>query len=641
MPVILGLALLTSLGGVWMMFNILAANALRPTEAVLLGLFAVSFCWISIAFWTATAGFLLTVLRRDPLTLRRLKPTRLNASSITTRTAVVMPVYNEETQRTVAGFEATLRSLLAAGQAANFDFYMLSDTTAPEIAQAELAAWQQLLERLGPEAERVFYRRRTENSAGKVGNIADFCTRWGRKYEHMIVLDADSVMSAECILQLVSAMQANPRAGLIQTVPIPVRQSTFFGRFVQFAAALHSPMLATGLSFWQTHTANYWGHNAIVRIGAFIDCCGLPSLPGRKPFGGEILSHDFVEAALLRRAGWEAYLLTGIGGSYEEVPANIIDFAKRDRRWVQGNIQHLGLLGIAGLHPVSRLHFLFGAVAYMTSLVWVAMLGLSTADAILRASTGEIYFSAMHQLFPDWPVVRTELIVALISITITMLLLPKVMAIAIAILHRRTQFGGAWAIIKGGFSEMLFAILIAPIMMAFHATFVASVWAGFSVNWETQERAGRLISWRDATARTWHTALAALACGSLAFYYTPLIFWWLTPVLFGLVLAAPITRWSSSPDLGRYLRGRGIFMCPSEACTDPLLTQLQALLDVQRTTAEVAPGYSPKLPAEVRCVMTPQDLGRKHRSDDLSADTTQPVNTVPGHHRSLRHQGAP
>ena len=141
---------------------------------------------------------------------------------------------------------------------------------------------------------------------------------------------------------MVRAMQANPRTGLIQTIPIPVRQTTFFGRFVQFAAVLYSPMLATGLAFWQTDAANYWGHNAIIRMRAFIDHCGLPTLPGKAPFGGDILSHDFVEAALLRRAGWDVFLLADLEGSYEEVPCNIIDYAKGDRRWVQGNIQHLG-----------------------------------------------------------------------------------------------------------------------------------------------------------------------------------------------------------------------------------------------------------------------------------------------------------
>jgi membrane glycosyltransferase len=444
----------------------------------------------------------------------------------------------------------------------------------------------------------------------------------------MIILDADSVMSGECLLQMVRAMQANPRVGLIQTVPIPVRQTTFFGRFVQFAAALHSPMLATGLSFWQSNAANYWGHNAIVRVGAFIDCCGLPALPGKAPFGGEILSHDFVEAALMRRAGWNAFLLADLAGSYEEVPCNLIDFAKRDRRWVQGNIQHLGLLGIAGLHPISRLHFLFGAIAYMASLVWFAMLLLGTVDAVVRATHANVYFPEMHQLFPDWPIVRSELIVVLISLTIAMLLLPKVLGIAIAIIQRRAEFGGLWAITKGSLAEILFAIVIAPVMMAFHAFFVVSVWLGFGVNWEAQEREGRLISWREAFARTWRTALTALAWGALTFHYTPVIFWWLTPILIGLVLAAPIARYSSSPRLGRCMRRYGVFLCPSEVRQDPVLRCLQELVAIE-TIQPASPASPPALPPEAWCDMPLQDFSNRPASSDLG---NEPVRRRPARH---------
>jgi len=273
----------------------------------------------------------------------------------------------------------------------------LSDTTKLDIAQRERNQWKQFTDRIGDLSKQTFYRRREKNLHRKVGNIAEFLQRWGKNYDHMIVLDADSVMSGTCLLRMVRTMQANPRAGLIQTVPIPVRQTTFFGRFVQFAAVLYSPMLATGIAFWQTGAANYWGHNAIIRVQAFLDHCGLPTLPGKAPFGGDILSHDFVEAAMLRRAGWDVFLLADLEGSYEEVPCNIIDYATRDRRWVQGNIQHLGILDAGGLHPISRLHFLLGATAYISSLIWLLMLVLSTADAVVRALHSNEYFRTSTQ----------------------------------------------------------------------------------------------------------------------------------------------------------------------------------------------------------------------------------------------------
>lgn len=596
----------TTMTGVGMMFKILAANNLVPLEMILLGLFSITFCWISVAFWSAACGFILQMLRRDPLTLKSLAPERYRVQPITTRTAVVMPVYNEETRRVIAGFESTLRSLSATGEGAHFDFYLLSDTTNAEVAQAELHAWQQLIARLGDLSRQIFYRRREKNTARKVGNLADFCQRWGSNYTHMIVLDADSVMTGDCLLQMVRAMQANPRAGLIQTVPIPVRQITFFGRFVQFAAVLYSPMLATGLCFWQTDAANYWGHNAIIRVRAFIDYCGLPSLPGKAPFGGDILSHDFVEAAMLRRAGWDVFLLADLDGSYEEVPCNIIDYAKRDRRWVQGNIQHLGLLRIAGLHGISRLHFLLGATAYISSLVWLAMLALSTADAVKRAVYSNVYFTEDYQLFPDWPIAKTGLIVALISLTIALLLLPKVMGIIVALTHRKEAFGGTWAIIKGAFIETLFAILIAPIMMAFHAYFVVSVFLGFKVNWDAQEREGRLMPWGEALARTWRTTVTALVWGAVTFYYTPIFFWWLMPILTGLVLSAPIARYSSSLTLGKWARRNSIFVCPSETATDP------ALQFLEQPAAAIVPlpqsVHAPVLPPNAWVDMPEQDL---------------------------------
>jgi membrane glycosyltransferase len=604
-----GLVIATTATGVAIMFDILAANNLMPLEAVLLFLFSITFGWITISFWSAVCGFVLQMFRLDPLSLKPMDNNRYRRQPITTRTAIVMPVYNEDTHRVVAGFEATFRSLEATGQLAHFDFYLLSDTTDLTVAQAELDAWQQLRERLGDASQQIFYRRREKNTARKVGNLADFCQRWGSDYEHMIVLDADSVMSGDCLLQMVRAMQANPRAGLIQTVPIPVRQKTFFGRFVQFAAVLYSPMLATGLAFWQTTAANYWGHNAIIRVRPFIDYCGLPSLPGKAPFGGDILSHDFVEAAMLRRAGWDVFLLADLEGSYEEVPCNIIDYAKRDRRWVQGNIQHLGLLDIAGLNPISRLHFILGAVAYISSLIWLAMLALSTADAVIRAINSNVYFTEAYQLFPNWPIAKTGLIISLISLTTALLLLPKVMGVMVAITHRNKEFGGTWAILKGSLIETLFAILIAPIMMAFHAYFVISVFMGFKVNWDAQEREGRLLPWGEAIARTSRTTILALIWGAVTFYYAPIFFWWLMPILTGLVLSAPIVRYSSSLYFGEVMRRRKIFICPSETREDPVLTDMQRRMEIQ-PAQPLLPAQAPALPPDKWTEMREQNLAQ-------------------------------
>ena len=589
------LSLITTGAGVYTMFDILRANNLTTLEMILLVLFSITFCWISMAFWSGLFGFILQMWRIDPLSLKRVKTA--DNSSITTRTAVVMPVYNEDTHRVIAGFEATMRSLEKTGELTHFDFYLLSDTTKPDIAQMELDTWQQFLERAGELGKQCFYRRREKNIARKVGNLSEFCQRWGSNYEHMIVLDADSVMTGDCILNLVRTMQANPGAGLIQTVPIPVRQTTFFGRFVQFAAVLYSPMLATGLAFWQTNAANYWGHNAIIRLRAFMDHCGLPSLPGRAPFGGDILSHDFVEAALLRRAGWDVFLLADLEGSFEEVPCNIIDYAKRDRRWVQGNIQHLGIIDLPGLHPISRLHFLLGAVAYISSFIWLLMLVLSTADAVMRALNSNVYFTEYYQLYPNWPIAKTSQIIGLIVLTTILLMGPKLLGVIVALFRRRKAFGGTWAIIKGAFVETWFAILIAPIMMGYHAYFVVSVLLGFKVNWDSQDREGRLLPWSESFTRTSKMTGLALLWGTVTFIYAPIFFWWLTPILTGLVLAAPIVRYSSSLDLGRRCQKHKIFLCPDETAEPDALQQLRELLQVENPPL-ATPASAPALPPD-------------------------------------------
>ncbi|WP_049721549.1 glucans biosynthesis glucosyltransferase MdoH [Gilvimarinus polysaccharolyticus] len=594
---VLFFAVVLALGalGVGMMFEILRPNGVSWLEMSLLLLFGITFLWIVFAFTSGAIGFFLQLLRLDPLTLRRQSATPSPEPEVTTRTAVVMPVYNEDTARVIAGFEVSLRSLAATGQLDAFDFYLLSDTQSPELARAEAGAWQQLCQRLGPLAARVSYRRRTDNSGRKVGNVSDFCCRWGDKYEAMIVLDADSVMSGECMLSLVHAIEQNPTAALVQTVPIPVRQSTMFGRFLQFAADLYSPMLATGLAFWQTDTANYWGHNAIVRIEPFMQHCGLPELTGRGPFGGEILSHDFVEAALLRRAGWNVILLAELRGSYEEVPSNLLDYATRDRRWVQGNMQHIALLGGARLYGVSRLHFLLGAVAYVSSLLWLIMLALSSIDAVVRALSSDVFFTSGFQLFPHWPIVKTGLIFSLLSLTVAMLILPKVFGIVIALQQRRAQFGGARRLLLGSLIETLFAILIAPLMMVFHAYFVVSVLIGHKVSWNAQAREGRMVPWREAFARTFPATLIAVVWGVLSYVLTPVFFWWMLPVLAGLVLAAPIVRYSSSLALGQWLRNAGVFIAPSEAQEPEVLAALTVALNGQSDTYPDVP--EPALPA--------------------------------------------
>ena len=616
--------------GISIMFEILNSNGMTLLEYALLALFSITFAWIVTAFCSGCIGFILQLFRIDPLTLRRIKPVSINNEALSKqKTAVVMPIYNEDTHRVIAGFEVSLQSLKATGQLKHFDFYLLSDTQDATIASNELSAWHALCERLGDTAKQIFYRRREDNKHRKVGNLTDFCERWGSQYEHMIVLDADSVMTGQCMLELTTSMLNNPQAGLIQTIPIPVRQDTFFGRFLQFASILYSPMLATGSAFWQTDKANYWGHNAIIRVSAFIDCCGLPTLKGKAPFGGEILSHDFVEASLLHSENWDVLLLADIEGSYEEVPSNILDYAVRDRRWVQGNIQHLGLLSSAKLKLMSKLHFLLGATAYISSLIWLSMLALSTIDAVTRALNSDVYFNRAYQLFPTWQIAKTDLIDSLLYLTIIILLLPKLMGVIVTLVHRKQRFGGALKLILGSIIETIFAIIVAPLMMVFHAYFVVCVFLGKKVKWDAQPREGRMVPWKEAFGYTLFSSLVAIVWGSVAYYFTPVFFWWLSPILLGLILAAPIVRYSSSIKLGIKLRQWGIFLCPSEVDDDATLAALKVHL--KEIAVPPVGRYStatPLLPLEHKVTMPIQNFSSESHRKKFKALITKTANKL-------------
>lgn len=598
----------TALAG-WSLYQIFLPNGLTNLEIAQLGLGLTLFAWLCMAFWTAVIGFVLQLANIDPLSLRRKQLAPDHSRPLTQRHAVVMPVYNEDTRRIMVGFEACVRELMGTENAAQFDFYMLSDTRDSEKADNELRAFTRLQKRLGDFSSQVFYRRREQNLHRKVGNLKEFCERWGGHYESMIVLDADSVMSSERMQDLARRIEQNPDTALVQTIPMPVRQNTFFGRFVQFAAHLYSPMLATGLSFWQTDSANYWGHNAIIRIAPFMQHCGLPTLQGRAPFGGEILSHDFVEAALLRRAGWQAYLLTETTGSYEEVPSNIVDYAIRDRRWVQGNIQHLGLLKVKGLKTENRLHFLFGAFAYISSLVLFCMLALGTADALNRATSVPEFFVSEYQLFPSWQIARQDMMMVTLWGTAALLFLPKLLGITLALIKRKEEFGGTWALLKSAALELMMAVLIAPLMMFYHSYFVLSVLIGHSVKWEAQEREGRKVPWKVAFKHTQIMSCLAVVWGVTTFYYTPSLFMWLLPVLVGMVLAAPVIHFSSSDSLGMAMRKRGIFVIDQELEECTALKRLRVAMGYFTLSQHAA--QIPALPESLWLTMPEQALNQR------------------------------
>ncbi|MGH6915773.1 MAG: glucans biosynthesis glucosyltransferase MdoH, partial [Geminicoccales bacterium] len=351
----------------------------------------------------------------------------------------------------------------------------------------------------------------------------------------------------------------------IQTVPRPAGSTTLFARIQQFAACLYSPMFATGFAYWYPGSGNYWGHNAIIRTAAFMACAKLPVLPGSPPLGGEILSHDFVEAALLRRGGWSVWLVPELEGSYEALPPTLSEYVKRDRRWCQGNLQHLRLLNAKGLPLVSRFHLASGAMAYIASPLWLLLLLLSSLEA-LRAQFSEwTYFPEPGLLFPVWPIAKTFELVGLFGLTMGMLVLPRLFALALLLVEpaRRAGFGGFARAVRNALGELVFSVLLAPILMLRQSRAVIGILLGRGVGWTAQHRDGHGESWRAALVAYAGATLLGVIWGVAAYLHTPGLLVWLSPVLAGLVIAVPLAALSGRSDLGLAARRHGWFLVPA------------------------------------------------------------------------------
>lgn len=531
---------------------------LWPPDAgrvLLVALFAPLFGRIAVGFWTALAGTAVTLAGRDPVTLARRPAEVARGEPLRLRTALVVPAHREDPERLAAGVRAMAASLQATGEAAAFEVFVLSDTPDDTAVAAERRALAAAAHALGP-VPALHFRRRRDNARRKPGNIAEFCRRWGGRYDCMVVLDADSVMEGATLVRLARAMQADPALGLLQTVPLPVRQHTVFGRLQQFAAALHAPLMAAGQAFWQGDAGNYWGHNAIVRVRAFAAHCGLPRLAGAPPLGGDILSHDFVEAAMLRRAGWRVVLDPWLGGSFEEMPGDLVGYARRDRRWAQGNLQHLRLLRAPGLHPLSRLHFLLGAGAYGAGLLWLALV----ATGLAVAATGHGAVPGPGMLGP-----------ALLGATAVLLLGPRLLGLGVALWRRRAAFGGCPRLLAAGLAEIGFAALIAPVLMTWHAGFVCSILARRAVGWAARPAGEARVAWPDALAGGLPVSAVGLGLAGAALALGPAALAWLVPVLPGMLLAPWLVRATSAPQRGRWA---ALFAPPWERAPASVLARL-------------------------------------------------------------------
>jgi len=574
--------------GAWFLERTFPYPTLTALEITMLGVFALLWAWVSLGFWTAVVGFVVRWRNATRIWAPDGSAGEQNESGpLRSRTAILVPICSEDVRRVFAGVEATYRSLAATGHLDAFDFYVLSDTRDRETQNEEAIAWADLCDAVRGYG-RVFYRLRKHNVKRKSGNIADFLRRWGRNYDHMIVCDADSVLAGTTVVQLVRLMERHPRAGIIQTIPAMVNRETLFARVHQFASRVYGPMLAAGLHFWQLGESYYWGHNAILRCEPFMKHCGLSRLPGKPPLGGEILSHDFVEAALMGRAGWEVWLACDLDGSYEEAPPTLLDELKRDRRWCQGNLQHLRLLFADRIRPGHRAIMAMGVVAYSSALAWAAFLVLSMLTVVEKWLTVPSYFSATRTLFPLWPQWRPELALTLLGTTVVLLVLPKLLSVLLIVRAGRTaQFGSLPRLIASVLLELVVSTLLAPVRMWFHGKFVLLTLLGRQISWSAQVRTDAETRWRDAARQHGASTAIALAwfIGVMALSWS--LVWWLLPIVGALALSVPVSVYSSRVALGRALRRWRLFLTPEETERPELLTQLADAIDRRRGPRQI------------------------------------------------------
>lgn len=576
--------------------GILGRDGVSLPEIVLFGLYAVLLVWIGANFWLSAFGAVRLLSRRKVNEQRDHGVAAGERARLwgEPRIAVVIPVYNEDPGRVFDGVAAMYQSLEATGCQGAFQFFVLSDTRDPETWLAEELAWLRSCRELAAHG-RLFYRRRPDNVGRKAGNIGEFCERWGRRYEYMIVLDADSLVPGSTMVEMVRRMDEDPRLGLLQAWPRPVAGTSPFARIQQFAAAVYGRVIAAGMAELLGGEGNYWGHNAIVRIQAFMQNCGLPHLPGREPLGGEILSHDFVEAALLVRGGWQVRLACDLPCSYEEGPQSLIRHLERERRWCQGNMQHARLVLACGLHPLSRVNLLTGVMAYAAGPLWLLFLAAMAAVALQQPASPVAAPGA-------WPWAQTALAVEpigrayhLLGLTAALLLGPKAFGLGLALSDRdlRSRQGGALRLVASTLLETLSSALLAPVVMLLHSRFVISILLGRSVRWDAQQRGAERVCMREALAAHGEQMLTGLVLAAAAIAFVPSLFVWLSPVIGGLLLSAALSVGTSRVSWGRATRRLGLFLIPEETDPPAILRRRSALAGARARAAAVSPCRNP------------------------------------------------
>jgi membrane glycosyltransferase len=548
-------------GLLWLAAVALSVAGFTALDGIILALFAVTLPWSVIGFWNATIGFLLMRFSRDPIVSVLPVAGRVRGDEpITASTAILVCIRNEGPERVVRNLSPMIAGLVAAGVADRFHVYVLSDTNDAAIAALEdkhfgalAAAWRDRLT--------ITYRRRTDNTAFKAGNIRDFCERWGAAHEFAIPLDADSVMTAEAALRLVRIVQADPKLGILQGLVVGLPSTSAFARIFQFGMRLGMRSYTIGSAWWQGDCGPYWGHNAVIRLAPFIAHCHLPPRQGGGALGGHILSHDQLEAVLMRRAGFEVRVLPEENLGWEENPPTLLDFIRRDLRWCQGNMQYWPFILLPGLKPVSRYQLVLWVLMFVSSPAWIALLIIGTAVVAFNGAGG---------------LVRPDAGRALFAIILVMWFAPKILTV-VDVLSRaeaRRAFGGTVRIIVSVVIETVFFLMLSPIMWLDHTMFFGGLLFGRAIGWGGQTRDDHAVPIEAALRELWPHTLLGLGCLGVLVVTAPAAIPYALLLAGGLALSVPLAVVTSLPAVGRMLLRLGIGRLPEETAPPPILRTL-------------------------------------------------------------------
>ncbi|MHB2165976.1 glucans biosynthesis glucosyltransferase MdoH [Alsobacter sp. R-9] len=551
------LNVVTYLGLAYAMVKVLGAGGWTVIDALMLLCFLLAAPWSVLGFWNSVIGLWLLHATRNPW--KEAAPfleAELDPQPLSIRTAVLLTVRNEDPARALARLRIVKESIERTGEGAHFAYFVLSDTSDPTVAAAEELAFAQM-KASDPHPARLTYRRREVNTGFKAGNVRDFCDRWGREYELMLPLDADSLMDGETVVRLARIMQAYPRLGILQSLVVGLPSRSAFARLFQFGMRQGMRPYTMGSAWWAGDCGPFWGHNAMVRIAPFIEHCHLPVLPGKPPLGGQILSHDQVEATLMRRAGFEVRVLPQECGSWEENPPTVLEFTRRDLRWCQGNMQYWRLVGLPGLYPMSRFQLAWAILMFLGIPAWTLMFALAALKPFETADLAGGYPAGL------------ALFVYLAFLV--MFLAPKLAGSLDVLLTPGgvARYGGRGRFLAGVAAELVFSFLVGAVTTLRTSLFMIGLLFGKSVTWNGQARDAHALSWATALAGLWpqtlfgSTVILLLAVGS------PTALWWGLPLLIGFPLAIPFAVFTADPALGAALARMGLCAIPEEISPPP------------------------------------------------------------------------